>query len=86
MVYKKIHYSFHGAFIIPWNTHDATFMVINGEIQHFHELIMGISWEICLVVIVACSCKYCFMVLCLSLDVPFPVASHYITPSGASLQ
>ena len=50
MVYKKIHYSFHGAFIIPWKTHDATFMVINGEIQHFHELIMGISWEICLVV------------------------------------
>ena len=50
MVYKKIHYSFHGAFIIPWNTHDATFMVINREIQHFHELIMGISWEICLVV------------------------------------
>ena len=51
MVYKKIHYSFHGAFIIPWKTHDATFMVINGEIQHFHELIMGISWEICLVVL-----------------------------------
>ena len=50
MVYKKIYYSFHGAFIIPWNTHDATFMVINGEIQYFHELIMGISWEICLVV------------------------------------